>query len=155
MSLPPAQQDSDTARLRFVVGTMLLDLALSTLSAILAAGWVTAAIDVLLNGLYAAWTVRRRDGVLLRIALLGLTAGWVELLADWYAVSVTGTLSYPGNEPMVGRSPAYMPFAWTTVLVQLGTLCWCDGCPRGEESACARPLPSRQGPVPSAARARR
>jgi hypothetical protein len=115
----------DSARLRFVVVTMLLHLALSAVSSVLALGWASAAaIVLLLCGLYVAWTVRHRDEVMLRLLLLGFAAGWVELLADWYAVVDTQTLLYPAGEPRIGQSPAYMPFAWTVVLVQLGCIGW-------------------------------
>jgi hypothetical protein len=115
----------DSARLRFVVLTMLLDLALSAVSSVLALGWKSAAaIVVLLCGLYVAWTVHHRDGVMLRLLVLGFAAGLVELLADWYAVIDTQTLFYPTHEPKIGQSPAYMPLAWTVVLVQLGCIGW-------------------------------
>ncbi len=50
--------------------------------------------------------------------IVAIVAGWVELLADWWLVSKTGTLVYYPGGPFILRSPLYMPFAWGIVLIQ-------------------------------------
>ena len=113
---------TDTQRIRFVLGTMALLLALNVLSAVYGLGWkaVTAsvALILLLDGLYIVFC---RDTQLGKWLLLGLAAGWVELCTDWWLVR-TGTLVYPPDEPMIWASPAYMPFAWAVILVQIGSV---------------------------------
>jgi len=60
----------------------------------------------------------RRDKLVGRLMLFAVTAGWVELLADWWLVDITGTLVYQPGGPFVLCSPLYMPFAWGAVLIQ-------------------------------------
>lgn len=69
-----------------------------------------------------AWTLWRRDPVLMRWMLLGFVAGWIEIATDAWLVKNTASLIYPKGEPMVWDSPLYMPFAWTLVLAQLGVV---------------------------------
>lgn len=104
---------------------MVLNVALSALSSLFQLGWESAAVIVtLINGAYVGYIARHRDGLLLRVLVVAFCAGWVELLADWYAVDATRTLIYPKGEPFVFRSPLYMPLAWSAVIVQLGYVGW-------------------------------
>jgi hypothetical protein len=110
-------------RLRFVGATLALSMGLGGVDAVFRLGWLSAFFNVgVLTVLYVAYIYSHRDQLLLRLFLLGFAAGWVELLADWYLVSVTHTLVYPGGEPFVVRSPLYMPLAWTSVVLQLAYL---------------------------------
>lgn len=117
-----ARLEADTRRIRFVLFTMVLLLGLDIACAQLSPGWKSitfnTALILILDGLYIA---RYRDGQLARWLLFGLAAGWVELLIDRWFVG-TGTLVYPVDEPHIWASPAYMPFAWAMVLVQLGAV---------------------------------
>lgn len=112
----------ESRRIRFVLFTMGLLLALNAIGAYKALGWKAITCNVALvftlDCLYA-W--RYRDAHLGRWLLLGLTAGIVELFTDWWLVR-TETLVYAPNEPMIWASPAYMPFAWAVVLVQLSAV---------------------------------
>jgi Domain of unknown function (DUF6989) len=112
----------ETRRIQFVLGTMALLLALNVVSAVYELGWqaVTGnvALVLLLDGIYLMFS---RDVQLGQWLLFGLAAGWVELCTDWWLVR-SGTLVYPADEPMIWASPAYMPFAWAVILVQIGTL---------------------------------
>jgi hypothetical protein len=113
---------AETRRLPFVLGTMGLLLTLNIISAYYALGWKAVTFNVLLIlGLDCLYLVASQDRQLGRWLLLGLAAGGVELLADWWLVR-TNTLVYPPDEPMVWASPAYMPLAWAVVLVQIGAV---------------------------------
>lgn len=113
---------ADARRIRFVGFTMALLMGLDIVSSQLSLGWKSitfnTALILALDGLYI---LRYRDGQLARWFLFGLAAGWVELLIDRWFVG-TGTLVYPVEEPHIWASPAYMPFAWAMVLVQLGVV---------------------------------
>ena len=115
----------ESRRIRFVMFTVILLLALNLTNAILEWGWPAITVSVgLVFALQCGFTIYYRDPQLGRWILIGLVAGWVELVADWWLVR-TGTLVYPSGEPMIWASPAYMPFAWTVVLVQIGAIgCW-------------------------------
>lgn len=54
------------------------------------------------------------------IVVLGTVAGFVELGADHFLVTVTGTLVYPDSLPILISSPFYMPLAWAIVISHLG-----------------------------------
>lgn len=73
---------------------------------------------------FAAYALRLRDGLLGRLLLIGTVAGVVELLADRWLVDVTHTLVYASGEPMLLRSPLYMPMAWAGVIVPVGYVGW-------------------------------
>lgn len=59
---------------------------------------------------------------MLRYVVFAVVAGFAELPIDAWLVHYTGSLKYPCDEPMIWASPAYMPFAWAVVLVQICTL---------------------------------
>ena len=114
---------AESARIRFVLLAMGMVVASNVAGALTHAGprFALASTAVTL-AVMVGWTARRRDPVLARWLLLGLVAGWMEILTDAWLVQATGTLVYPPGEPMVLDSPLYMPFAWTLVLAQLGVL---------------------------------
>lgn len=112
----------ESRRIRFVLGSMALLLALNLIGSYNELGWKASTVNVSVVFLLdVAYILRYRDVHLGRWLLLGLTAGSVELLTDWWLVR-TGTLVYPPHEPMIWASPAYMPVAWTVVLVQIGAV---------------------------------
>ncbi|MFB6089330.1 MAG: hypothetical protein ABEK36_06130 [Candidatus Aenigmatarchaeota archaeon] len=57
--------------------------------------------------------------VLIEISIVGLIAGFVELIADYFLVLNAG-LKYNTMEIFILESPFYMPFAWSFIIVQLG-----------------------------------
>lgn len=109
-------------RLFFVLSTVGLLVALNVIASIYSLGWksVTANTAFIL-ALFVGFIFRHKDRVLLGWLIFGLVAGVGELVADWWLVN-TGTLVYPQDEPIIWVSPAYMPFAWTMVLLQIGGL---------------------------------
>lgn len=110
--------DKTTTRTILITSGVLL--GWSWLSAKLELGPVSASI--ITYGLYIFyWTyaVRMKNPLILRLAIFGTVAGILELATDYYLVDVINSLVYPGNEPMIWSSPAYMPFAWSNVLLQL------------------------------------
>lgn len=109
---------------------MLASLALTVVCHILAArlaiGWVTAAatdvlVMVYLAALAALPTWRP---LLLRLFVLGLVAGVLELFTDASGEHIVHSLSYPAGVPSLWDSPIYMPLSWVIVLTQLGYLGW-------------------------------
>ncbi len=88
-------------------------------------GWVSAAYwGFGLSAVYGLYAFLKGGAHLQKIWVFALIAGFVELLADHYLVSYTGTLVYPKNEPMLWTSPLYMPFSWLAVLFQIGYIGW-------------------------------
>lgn len=121
------QESSESAnrRMKFVLFTLALTVAWLFSSSFLGWGWITAAlITFIILLLNLGYIYLYRDVWLGHILLFSLAAGWTELLADRWLVDVTGTLTYVTGGPFVLRSPLYMPFAWTNVLVQLAYLAW-------------------------------
>ncbi len=114
---------AEEARLRFVTGAMALVAASNIFGALTHAGPRFALASTAFSfSLMLAYTAWKRDGVLARWLVIGFVAGWLEICADAWLVARTTTLVYPSGEPMVWRSPLYMPFAWTIVLAQLGVI---------------------------------
>jgi hypothetical protein len=110
--------DKRTTRLILISSAVLL--GWSWLSAKIEAGPVTASIITYgLYSFYWFYTIRTRNLLVLRLLIFGTIAGFLELFTDYYLVDVINSLVYPGNEPMIWSSPAYMPFAWSNVLLQL------------------------------------
>lgn len=70
--------------------------------------------------LYILYALYERDTLVDRFLLFAFFAGLAELVADAWAVHITGTLHYPNNQPMLWYSPFYMPFSWTVVFIQIG-----------------------------------
>lgn len=73
-----------------------------------------------LFGFYVLYALIRKEATLLKLVLFGTMAGILELYTDHYLVDSINSLVYPGKEAMIWSSPAYMPFAWANVLIQLG-----------------------------------
>jgi hypothetical protein len=113
---------AESRRTGFIVFTMALLFLLCVLSAFFAPGWKSlAAIVGFILLLDLICLLITRDRVLLHWIVFGLAAGFVELIADWYLIADTRTLTYP-PELMIWKSPVYMPFDWAMVLIQLGVL---------------------------------
>jgi len=113
---------SQRKRLIFVLCTVGLLVTLNVIASIYALGWKSVAVNTaIILSLFVAFIFKHKDRVLLGWLVFGLVAGFGELLADWWLVQ-TGTLVYPQDEPMIWVSPAYMPFAWAMVLLQIGGL---------------------------------
>jgi len=109
--------------MRFVLLAMGLVAGSNILGAVTRAGPRFALVSTLFTFLVMlAWTAWKRDSVLARWLVIGFVAGWLEIVADAWLVARTTSLVYPAGEPMVWRSPLYMPFAWTIVLAQLGII---------------------------------
>ena len=105
----------------FIVITQAVLMTWSIGSSILESGPLSAAIiSYGLFGIYILYAVITRDSTLSRLILFGLAAGMIELFTDHYLVDTINSLVYPGKEAMIWSSPAYMPFAWANVLIQLG-----------------------------------
>jgi hypothetical protein len=67
-----------------------------------------------------AW--QTKNPLVLRLMIIGTLAGILELFTDHYLVDTIDSLVYPNHELMLWSSPAYMPFAWSNVLLQLSFL---------------------------------
>ena len=110
-------------RLKFVLATLVLVATWIITNSFFKTGWITAAIlsfGVLV--ILLIWIIRTDDQLLGKFLLFGLTAGFVELLADAWLVARTKTLFYEHGEPLLLDSPVYMPIAWAVILVQIGYL---------------------------------
>ncbi len=88
-------------------------------------GWITASIwGYGMFSVYVCYWLITKDELFERLIVFGLAAGLVELIADAYLVDITNTLVYPQPEPTLWCSPAYMPFSWAVVLIQIGYISW-------------------------------
>lgn len=104
-----------------VFATMGLAVGVLVFCAFFRPGWQGAFIwGFLFFTLYALYAWIAKDRLVWRFIFFSIIAGFVELIADWWLVVKTGTLVYPEGEPMIWESPAYMPFAWAVVLIQIG-----------------------------------
>jgi hypothetical protein len=103
-----------------ILATAGILLGWSFVSSMLHAGPISASIVTyglyLFYWLYAFTT---KNPLVERLIIFGSIAGILELVTDYYLVDVINSLVYPGNELMIWRSPAYMPFAWSNVILQL------------------------------------
>jgi hypothetical protein len=95
-------------------------LSWSFLSSLMEWGPVSASIVTYsLYAFYWIYAFRTKNPLVERLLIFGTIAGVLELVTDYYLVDVINSLVYPGNEPMIWSSPAYMPFAWSNVILQL------------------------------------
>lgn len=109
----------------FVLGTMAFGILLLVIDSIQKEGWISAAWwGYGLSAVFLIYALLTRDKILLLFFLFCLTAGFAELIADAWLVNYTQTLVYPRPEPMLLSSPAYMPFSWTVVLMEVGYIGW-------------------------------
>ena len=104
----------------FIIITQSLLVTWSIGSSILAAGPASAAIiTYVLSAAYVLYAAITKNRIAIRLVVFGLIAGFLELITDHYLVDTISSLVYPGNEAMIWSSPAYMPFAWANVIIQL------------------------------------
>ncbi|HEU5348384.1 MAG TPA: hypothetical protein VFU63_07205, partial [Ktedonobacterales bacterium] len=104
---------------RAFVGLFVLMAACHLVAALLARGWITAAISdgIVLSYLAGLlWSRPAWRPLIARLMVFGLIAGLVELVTDAAGEQVAHSLVYPANEPMIWLSPAYMPVSWMVVL---------------------------------------
>jgi hypothetical protein len=110
----------DKSTTRVVLLTAGILLAWSWGSSLLDAGPISASIITYgLYGFYWLYALRTKNPLIQRLLIFGTIAGLLELVTDYYLVDVINSLVYPGGELMIWSSPAYMPFAWSNVLLQL------------------------------------
>lgn len=92
----------------------------SYISSVVEGGPVTASIiTYLLYISYWFYALYFKNPLIKRLVIFGTIAGILELIADYYLVDIANSLVYPKDELMIWSSPAYMPFAWSNVLLQL------------------------------------
>jgi uncharacterized protein DUF6989 len=110
-------------RLLVVIATIVINVAAVLLLTFAPwSDWRTgAALNFVDNCLLIGFALVRRDALLGRFLIFGLTVGLTELAADAWLVDYTRTLDYSiGGGPIVWRSPIWMPLAWEVVAVQFG-----------------------------------
>ena len=113
----------ERGRLRIVIATIVINVVVvSSLTFAPWSDWRTgAALNFVDNCLLIGFALVRRDALLGRLLIFGLTVGLTELAADAWLVDYTCTLDYSiGGGPMIWRSPVWMPLAWEVVAVQFG-----------------------------------
>ena len=109
----------------FVLSVMTLGIVLLIVFSKQKEGWMTGAVwGYGLSAIFLAYALITKDIVLKKLFLFSITAGFAELAADFWLVDYTKTLVYPIHEPMLVSSPAYMPFSWTVVLMEVGYIGW-------------------------------
>ncbi|HTJ51496.1 MAG TPA: hypothetical protein VL443_18685 [Cyclobacteriaceae bacterium] len=116
-NLLPGLDKSTTIVILITAGILL---GWSFVSSVMQAGPVSASI--ITYGLYIfywIYALRTKNPLVLRLMIFGTVAGVLELVTDHYLVDIINSLVYPGHEPMIWSSPAYMPFAWSNVILQL------------------------------------
>jgi hypothetical protein len=126
----------DDRRCKFVLSTMALSLAGSVVSAAIDGGWQSATVlNLVVDAILVTYIVRNRDGLLLRLLIMAVAAGIVEVVvADPYFVG-NHTLVYPHEGPFIIDSPLYMPLGWAYVLLQIGYVAWWVMQQRGDTAA--------------------
>ena len=110
-------------RLLVVIATIVINVvAVLLLTFAPWSDWRTgAALNFVDNCLLVGFALVRRDALLGRFLIFGLTVGLTELAADAWLVDYTRTLDYSiGGGPIIWRSPIWMPLAWEVVAVQFG-----------------------------------
>lgn len=107
-------------RTRFILISMPVSIACLAIAAVTHSGPLGGSLwSYGFALIYALYAWRSNDALVGRFLLFSLAAGFTELIADAWLVN-TNTLFYPSNEPMLYKSPMYMPFSWVVVLMQLG-----------------------------------
>lgn len=116
------------SRTKFVLATLLFSVGSFINTQMHWGWWFSSLLTVIVCGLYAWYIITQRDGVLARLAVFGLAAGFVELLADCWGTTVGGLVYYLtppfDGGPFILCSPLYMPFAWAVLMVQIGYIGW-------------------------------
>ncbi len=112
-----------TARFRFVLVTMAFTTVTAILGALFLPGWQLATVvNVIVDGAYLTYIIRKRDDVIGRLFLMGACAATVELLLSDPAFVRRHVLVYEAGGPFVVDSPLYMPLSWIFLIVQIGAL---------------------------------
>jgi uncharacterized protein DUF6989 len=128
----PGAGDLDPAASRFTtldaafLALLGLMIAGHVIAALLAVGWITAALIDALALIYLLALLARPGWrpLIGRLMLLGLIAGILELFTDAAGHQFARSLFYPQGQPLLWDSPFYMPLSWMIVLTQLGYLAW-------------------------------
>ncbi|MGC4020495.1 MAG: hypothetical protein QM734_00390 [Cyclobacteriaceae bacterium] len=121
----PTIQSNDKERTWFVLGVMTFGILLLIFDSVFDHGWISAAWwGYGLSAVFLIYALWRKDQLLIKFFVFALVAGLAELLSDMWLVDFTKTLIYPHPEPMLLKSPAYMPFSWTVVLMEVGYIGW-------------------------------
>ncbi len=109
----------------FIIITLIITVATAAISARFHLTWRSGfMLSFGMYGILLWFALVNRDRFLKRLLVFGITAGFIELLADCWLVKSTKTLIYASGEPMIACSPLYMPFAWAVILIQVGYLGW-------------------------------
>jgi len=107
--------------LHLVVAINVLGLSIALAAAVWQWGvWSAYACTGFASALYVSRLRSRRHGLRTHLLLFGLTAGVIALAADWWLVSVYGTLTYNPWGPTVLDSPLYMPLSWAGITMTIG-----------------------------------
>jgi hypothetical protein len=110
--------DKPTTKVILITAGVLL--GWSAVSSFMQAGPVSASIVTYgLYIFYCLYAWRTKNPLIVRLIIFGTIAGVLELYTDHYLVDIINSLVYPGREAMIWSSPAYMPFAWSNVILQL------------------------------------
>ena len=123
-----ADANLERDRLRVILATVVINVVCVGLLALVPwSSWRTGAgLNVVDNTILVAFMIVRRDRFLANLMLFGLAVGFAELPSDAWLVDFLKTLDYSngvdgaGYNPMIWRSPIWMPFAWQIVAVQFG-----------------------------------
>ena len=108
-------------RIKFVLITMALSIGSDLIATWLVLGWKGATFITIGMNLFVIYHIwKTRDWVFARLYFFGLLVGFGELPSDFMAIEIQKTLVYHPDEPLIWKSPVYMPFSWTVVMVQLG-----------------------------------
>lgn len=120
LSSPATMPGLDKITTRVVIVSSVVLLLWSATSSFLHSG--PASASIISYGLYIfywGYTLVTKNPLVFRLLIFGSIAGLLELGTDHYLVHGIDSLVYPANELMLWSSPAYMPFAWSNVLLQL------------------------------------
>ncbi|MDH4261452.1 MAG: hypothetical protein OEV78_00245 [Spirochaetia bacterium] len=97
--------------------------SIAIISAIFHLGWISATIDItIVSTLYLIHILRRKDPLLTKMLVFGISAGLAELFADHWLVSIKQTLVYNPGGWFLWNSPVYMPFSWAGMLLSISCL---------------------------------
>ena len=115
--------DLDKRRLLVILATLFLTIGGTFVASVYALGWPAATLLTAVSaGMIAVHGLRSGDRFTGLLGIIGLVAGFAELASDYWAIDRFHALFYPANEPMIWRSPLYMPFAWAVIVVQLSVI---------------------------------
>ena len=120
---------TDSGRLRICLYGLLFGGIYLTATMYQSWGWKSASLITALIVLsFIAYILVQRDELGQKFMVACLVAGFVELLADWYLITIHQSLVYVPGGPFVWKSPQYMPFGWTGNLFIFGVIGrWLDG----------------------------